>query len=150
MLSYPVARNAATFRATISTNIGYVMPQESYYRQLFRGAADVDVGIRELTDVVRAFGLPFMRRNCTLQALRESMEGHLGWPDNISYSLPVAYLLLGKTEVAHERIARRLYKLEKTPSPATDQYRQFASRFAAFSAERPTGIGSNGPWPATP
>jgi hypothetical protein len=86
--------------------------------------------MKELTEIVRVFGLPFMRSNCSLEALCDSMERHLGWADTISYSLPVTYLILGRTGLAHEYIARRLAELERTPSLATDQYLRFAKRFA--------------------
>jgi hypothetical protein len=116
------------FLPTVSTNVGYVMPQQSYYRQLFRSGVDIKIGTGELADVVSTFGVPFMRQNANLEVLSESMERHIGWPDIISYSLPVAYLLLGHAERAEEYVKRRLAKLEETPSPATDQYRQFANR----------------------
>jgi hypothetical protein len=125
-------RNAHNpFLPTISTNLGYVMPQASYYRRLFCSYDDLDAGAAELTQLVVSFGLPFMRRNSNLEDLSQSMEGHVGWPDVISYSLPVAYVLLGQLDRAHAYVRRRLTKLDETPSPATDQYRRFADRIIA-------------------
>lgn len=114
---------------TISRNIGYVMPQQSYYSLVFSAEEYVERNVMELVSVVRAFGLPFMNSNSTVETLCESMEGQLGLLDHIAYALPVGYLLLGQTERARECIARRLGVLEQTPSAATDVYRAFAKRF---------------------
>lgn len=117
---------------TVSSNLGYVMPQSSYYRQLFRDENDIQHGARELCDVVRVFGLSFMRRHDTLEAIRDSLEMHLALESNASYALPVVYFLLGEKRLARERVESRLSKLKRTPSPATDQYAAFAERFIAF------------------
>lgn len=114
---------------TISRNIGYVMPQHSYYSQVFGVEDHVEHDVMELASAVRVFGLPFMNSNSTVEALCESMERRLGLLDHISYALPVGYMLLGKPERAREWIAHRLEVLEQTPSPATDRYRDFAQRF---------------------
>lgn len=119
------------YPAAISRNVGYLMPERSYYTQVFRAEEDVERGVLELASVIRDFGLPLMTGNSTLETLCESMERRLGILDNIAYALPVGYLLLGKTERAREWIAQRLEQLEQTPSPATAAYREFAQRFAA-------------------
>lgn len=116
---------------TISTNIGYIMPQDSYYSQLFRSEDDVDFGAKELSEVVRVFGLRFMRGHSNLEALRHSLE--MGLATDWSFSLPVVYLLLGDTDLARQRIEARLIKLRQKPSPYTDQYIRFAQRVATFS-----------------
>src|SRR5215471_528148 len=114
---------------TISRNLGYVMPQQSYYSRVFSAEEYVERNVMELASDLRAFGLPFMNGNSTVETLCESMERGFGLLDHITYALPVGYLLLGQTERARECIAHRLEVLEQTPSPATDLYRAFAKRF---------------------
>jgi hypothetical protein len=111
---------------TVSTPIGYVMPERRYAAWVFgpdRGA----VSAAELMAAVTDYGLPFMRSLVGLPALRESIEqglSHYG-----DYRLPVVLAMMGHLGDATAAMARAVDQLGDRRDPAAQQLRHFAEQF---------------------
>jgi hypothetical protein len=79
---------------TISSPLGYVMPQKQYKAWLFSrghgGAATIDI-----INAIAWHGIAFMRSATNLAELRRCMEEHLGLEHQLVYRRPAAAMLAG-------------------------------------------------------
>jgi hypothetical protein len=117
--------------ATISTPLGYLMPQDSYLASdwLFGPDEDFTAAADQMVDAIRTYGMPFLYENATLDKLTKRIGSERRERSPESYRLPVAYLLTGKYAQAAEALTRDLRSLGDRRDPAATRYRQFAEQF---------------------
>lgn len=116
---------------TVSTNIGYIMPDDRYKQWCVHDGDDVSPVVRDLVDSVHEFALPFMHHNAQLTQLCSSMHNvRIGIPGQMAYRLPVCCVLLGKPGDAKLAVDTQLAALRGGANPAADRYRKFASALA--------------------
>ena len=111
---------------TISTPLGYVMPQPRYRAWLFTADATASVA-SDLAAAIRDHGVPFMASGRHLDALAELARQGLG--HFLEYRLPVVLLLLDRRDEALEEIARSLDALGDRSDAAAAELRAFGAEF---------------------
>jgi hypothetical protein len=120
--------------ATISTSLGYLLP-EAQYRSWDFGGETTDVVAADLANNVATYGLLFMRETASLSALCQAFEERRGLHEHqLTYRRPVAWLLAGSRARARQIVDESLAKLGHRTDPAADEYRRFADKFVAFTA----------------
>jgi hypothetical protein len=111
---------------TLSSHLGYLMPQQAYLPWVVRAVEDAPGKAAELAAAVAEHGLPFVRANASLAALAASMAGGMGMPEQVGYRLPVAWHLLGDDARAEQALASGLARLGQGDHPAAREFRAFA------------------------
>jgi len=115
--------------ATLSTNVGYLAPENSYFGFLFSENHPIDPDLEMLQRSVEIYGLPFMRRNADLRSLVETMQaGRYGVKFMLDYRLPVGLFLLGEQAQAKTYVENALKDVGARTDPAAIQYKGFASK----------------------
>lgn len=84
------------FPATISTHLGYVMPENTYVPWLFAEGEDNEAIVRQMVEAVREHGCGFMDESASLEAITRKLEQGIGIRFQLAYRRPVAYWLLGR------------------------------------------------------
>lgn len=114
---------------TVSTPLGYLMPQGSNRAWLFEEGSDpVAVGA-DLATAVSEFGLPFMRET-------DELEAFLAWIDQgfgffLEYRRPVTLALLGRDDEASADLRGSVAALRDRDDAAAAELRGFAEAFEA-------------------
>ena len=93
---------------TISTSIGYLMPEKRYVEWLFDPNPDFDLEAeaQKIARAVRQFGVPFAEANASLAVVTANLEQlQFTYRESAVYRLPIAYLLLGDRDRARECLA---------------------------------------------
>lgn len=111
---------------TVSTPIGYVMPEQRYIAWVF-GQGNNSEQARDLVAAVEDHGLPFMRSLIDLPAVCDALKRRLG--HDLEYRLPVVLSLVGEDKEAHTAVDRAVEDLGGRRDPAEKRMRQFASAF---------------------
>jgi len=116
--------------ATISTNVGYLMPEEKYVAWSFKADANCETPVAEVVAAIGKFGRPFMEQNGTLatlySALLSSKRGTP--PDQFDYRIAAAADLLGKHTEAETFIDARLREIGNRNDEAAVCFRNFATK----------------------
>jgi len=112
---------------TISTSLGYLMPQSSFLEWLFEPAPfDYPSECKKLVKAIEIYGIPFMRSNDTLEGILSKLEElRFTSKDAAAYRIPVAYLLSGKPELAASYSKKQLVGVEQRSDVAAQQYKTF-------------------------
>ncbi len=115
---------------TLSTPLGYLMPNKEYKAWLFESGADNVLRVNRLVEAVRTWGYSFMEANRTLPDLIETMvQSGFGYPHQNAYRIPVGYQLIGETRKAEDYINKHINALSTRNDLAADYYRAFAVAF---------------------
>jgi hypothetical protein len=87
---------------TISTNVGYLMPQRDYVEWIFEPSPfDYVAEAEKVVQAISLHGLPFMKANSSLDTIVADLENLLfTYKESAAYRLPAAYLVAGKRELA--------------------------------------------------
>ena len=117
---------------SLTSSIGYLMPEHRYIQWNFGIDADLDshlMQIRELAAKIQHFGLPMMEENRSLSAIISALErcDHSSIQRAV-YHLPVAYILAKRSEVAESYLSRQLEEMRGRTDSAAHSYRLFAAR----------------------
>lgn len=113
---------------TISTSLGYLLPQGTYVPWIFREECDVEKGIEDLMDAVRLFGLPFITEFSSLSRLVDGLQSSkLADADSKRLRLPVALILVGEHEKAASLLNRYLAEMGERSDDLAIEYRRFAA-----------------------
>lgn len=112
---------------TVSTPLGYLMPDGRYRAWVFSNDPPVDVVAREITRSIEEHGLPFMRSTAALPELCRRLEEGMGFEHQLVYRRPVALLIAGHPQRAREDLDDALAKLGDRDDLAADELRRFAA-----------------------
>jgi len=111
---------------TISTRIGYVMPNHREMTWEFGGQYGTEAEA-DLIAAVVDHGIPFMRSLISLPRILEAInDGFCLYPD---YRLPAVLAVMGRLIDARAAVALTLDKLGARNDPAAQQLRDFAIAF---------------------
>lgn len=117
---------------TVSTPIGYVMPERRFATWEF-GDGDSQGQADRLLTALEDYGLPFMRDRTGLDSIRDAIEqGNAEFPE---YRLPVVLALLGRHDEAARTIDERLEQLGDADNPFAREFRAYAKRFAEHAGD---------------
>ena len=123
--------------STIFTPLGYLMPQQTYLEWKFSPERPIEDEVRDMTNAIKEYGLPFMRSHDDLAKIIEKMtlRQPWGWPDMIKFQLPVAFAYVGRRQEADLYVEEKLREYRKATYPAAEQFRAFAARFSIWKPE---------------
>lgn len=111
---------------TLSSHLGYQMPQRAYVPWMVRAVEDGPGVAAAMAAAVQDYGLPFIRANTSLAALATGVVEGSGMPEQLSYRLPVVWHLLGDDARAEAALAQQLELLGEADDPAARDFRAFA------------------------
>lgn len=117
---------------TVSTPLGYVMPEPRYRAWFFAADMDNEPVADELSTAIADHGLLWMRSFSDLDMLRIALEKGLG--HGLEYRLPVVLALLGRTTDALMIVENTLAKYSDVSSRSVDDLRRFARSFRQRAA----------------
>jgi hypothetical protein len=113
--------------ATLSTSLGYLMPERRYIEWAF-GTADLSIAM-SLRDSLRMFGYPAMESLSSSDAIIESLQKcRMTLNEDRRYRLPAAYLLQGKKDIAIQELHRELENIGERTVLAAAEFRRFAEK----------------------
>jgi len=122
---------------TVATPIGYLMPGRKYAAWLFESGVDHVSNVEKMAEAINRYGFPFMEANTTLQALIDTMlHSGFGYPHQLAYRIPAAYLLVGEKTLAEQYVDDQLNELSDRKDMAAQHYRNFAAAFNELLSER--------------
>jgi hypothetical protein len=114
---------------TVSSNLGYLMPEGRYRAWLF-DAANASGTASDMASAIERYGVPFMRSSSALPALVEAMtSGNLGVQDQLAYRVPIAYRLMGNHTAARQTLEDAIAKLGGRADAAAERFREFGRAF---------------------
>ena len=118
---------------SISTSLGYLMPESRYLEWLFEpDPFDYKSECQRMIGAIEVYGIPFMKSNRSLDTIVEHLQNRrYTWNESIVYRLPVACLVLGDTSTATSYVKGELVKLGARKDDAAQDYRRFADRLLA-------------------
>lgn len=123
---------------TVSTSLGYLMPEHHYHAWLFRAEEGGDQAATMIEAVV-AYALPFMRRLTALSELCAELDRGLGYGHQVVYRRPVAWMLLGDVARARQVLDDSLAKLGARSDLAAEEFRRFSEALRQRLATPPSG-----------
>jgi hypothetical protein len=113
---------------TISTPIGYVMPEKRYTMWLFTPGAYERVAI-EMAHAIAGHGFAFMHSLADLAALRARLDVVSGPAEQRDFRRPVAAMLAGDLERARALLEEKLASIASRTDEAARLFRRFADAF---------------------
>jgi hypothetical protein len=115
---------------TVCIHLGYLMPQNQYLPWYYEPGADDVATAQQMAASIEEYGKPFMLANSTLEALIETMANpRYVYEHQVTYRMPVALYLLGRTDEAREFLQSHLRELGDATHMYAEQYRAFADKF---------------------
>jgi hypothetical protein len=131
---------------TISTPLGYLMPERTFMSWPIDTRPGSIAGIHELGTAIAESGLPFMVRAGNLEGLRRLLDEGYGPAHQTALRLPLARLLSGDEEGALATAHRYLDGLGDRTDPAAAAYRRFADSLGRYlrTPSRPRATGDIG------
>ena len=113
---------------TISSPLGYVMPEKCYKGWVF-GRGGSEGAATDMTRAISAYGIPFMRSVVNLAELRRWLELRSGFEHQLAYRRPVAALLAGDVERARGLLNEGLASIGTRTDLAATDFRTFGEAF---------------------
>ena len=113
---------------TVSTPLGYLMP-ESRYRGWVVDAEAADDPLDDLVEALTTYAVPFMESAASMSRLCELLDEGLGHDHQVVYRRPVAWQLAGDSDRSIEAIDSAEADLGDRRDAAADELRAFVSAF---------------------
>lgn len=113
--------------ATLSTPVGYVMPEGKYRPWLFGEDMVLDDQVDDMVRSVLQHGTSYMNKVSSLPMIVKAMSDGAGNNDANAYRLPAGYYLLGDSKRAQELLAESFMSLDSRQDLAAQQFRTFAA-----------------------
>lgn len=131
-----VGEKRSQFAPTLSTAIGYLMPESSYVEWYFEPSPfDYAGEVKKMVAAIGTYGFPFMKAHASVEAIIDDLENkRFSFNESIVFRLPVAYFLIGKTELALQYVKERTAELGTRTDAAAEAYRTFAMNFLREAA----------------
>ena len=115
--------------STISTSLGYLLPEKRYIKWTFaaQSISDVEVEAKKLAACLRQYAVPFIESHASLPVIVTSMEQmRTTYRESVIYRLPAAYLVQGQTALARHYVENELAAIKTRSDRAANDYRLFA------------------------
>ena len=113
---------------TISSPIGYLMPEKKYKGWVFTPGHLEEVAT-DMAGAIALHGLAFMRSVVDLGALRHRLQDGLGFEHQRVYRRPAAALVAGEIQQARALLDDGLVALGARTDAAAAEFRKFAEAF---------------------
>jgi hypothetical protein len=110
---------------TISSPLGYLMPEKKYKAWLFGPGHSEELAI-DMVNAIATHGVPFMRSVVDLVELRRRLQERSGFEHQLAYRRPAAALVAGDAEQARALLHEALVALEGRDDHAAADFRRFA------------------------
>lgn len=110
---------------TISSPLGYLMPNKKYMAWLFTPGGSEEVSAR-MADAVAAHGVPFMRSVVDIGDLRRRLHDRYGFEHQLVYRRPVAALLAADLGQARALLDDTVAAMGARTDLAAADFRRFA------------------------
>jgi hypothetical protein len=116
--------------ASLSTNVGYLMPEEKYAAWSFQEGEDCKTLVTQMVATVDEFGRSFMEQNATLESIYNTLlNSKRGTPpDPLDYRIAVASVILGKRTEAESFVDKKLREIGGRSDEAAEWFRKFATK----------------------
>ncbi len=114
---------------TVSTPIGYIMPEKRYTYWLLNPDDGLEAEIRSLVDAVETYALPFFNAHRDLSSILQVAVSHVG--SDREYRVPVIAYLMGDVTTARREIDALLALVEDRDDLQATDLRLFAHKFLA-------------------
>lgn len=115
---------------TISSPLGYLMPDRRFAEWEFGDAASVDATATALGAALEQHGVPFVRSHTTLEVIVEALQsGDYGFPQQNAVRVPVGLALLGSVAEGRRALQREVSALGERQDLASQWFRSFAAAF---------------------
>lgn len=111
--------------ATVSTAVGYLMPEQTYRMWRIASLADVSAQVQAMVEAIEDYGIPFMRANASRQELIRIMQ-RAPLYEPYFYHLPAALYLEGRSSEAAVELARVASWIGDRTDLAAERFRRFA------------------------
>ena len=136
MLEEFMAEKDSGLPPTISTAVGYLMPEGCYMEWFYEPAPfDYESECGRMGKAVEVYGIPFMDSNGKLLEIVQDLETlRFVSKDAAVYKLPVAYILSGRGESGTAYVENQLKELGARQDIAARQYKTFASNLLLEAA----------------
>lgn len=118
--------------ATLSSAVGYLMPEGAYRAWFFEDGSDFDGVASDLAAAVVAYGFQFGQDHAELEVIADDLEQvRFTTLEARKTRLPIAYELLGRPRDARRTLDASLAEVEGETHMAAEQFRTFVERFDA-------------------
>lgn len=131
-------KNHQCIPPTVSSNIGYLMPDKKFISWKFQEDGNCDALVAEMTTEIEKNGRPFFEHNSTLEGIYASLlKLKRGIPpDPLDYRIAVASLLLGKQTEAESFVDAKLREIGNRTDAAAEWFRNFAATLRKFPVSK--------------
>lgn len=114
---------------TISINVGYLTPENSYKTWVFEEGAHNHNTVADMLAAVEEYGRPFMISMADMEAIQRAFEAkEYSLPENRKFRLPLIYHMRGEEDRVREELQKNLTEIGEREDLAAQRYRQFAER----------------------
>ena len=111
--------------ATISSPLGYLMPEKKYMAWVFAPGRSEEVAT-DMANAIATHGLPFMRSVVDLVELRRRLQDRFGFEHQLAYRRPAAALVAGDAQQARALLDEALAAIGARTDLAAVDFRRFA------------------------
>ncbi|WP_375756093.1 hypothetical protein [Corallococcus exercitus] len=112
--------------STISSPLGYLMPEKKYKAWVFAPGRSETVAT-DMTNAIAMHGVAFMRSVVDLDELRKLLRGEFGLEHQLAYRRPTAALVAGEPEQARALLDEALAAIGARTDLAAAEFRKFAA-----------------------
>jgi hypothetical protein len=113
---------------TVSSPLSYLTPVGRYVPWLFARGDAIDEVAGDLVTAVAQHGMPFIRKAKGLRELCQLIQQGQGFPHQLAYRRPVAWLLIGDRDEASSSLEQQLADMRDRTDTAACEFRSFAER----------------------
>ncbi len=110
---------------TISSPLGYLMPEKKYKPWVFAPGRSENVAA-DMATAIATHGIPFMRSVVDLTELRRRLEGRSGYEHQVVYRRPVAALLAGDVMRSRTLLDEAMAAIGARTDLAAADFKKFA------------------------
>lgn len=115
---------------TVSSSLGYVMPERRYRSWILRDNGDDSAS--EMLTAIETYGISFMRSIRNVKELLKLLDSGQGLRHQTAYRRPVAAYVCGDIEGAVSRLTEEVDALGARDDAASREYRAYADELRAY------------------
>ncbi|MGH3932603.1 MAG: hypothetical protein ACRDTF_21815 [Pseudonocardiaceae bacterium] len=112
---------------TVSTPLGYLLPENSYQAWVFGSDQSTEGVAQEMVRTIEQYGVSFMRSAAALPELCRRLDEGMGFEHQVMYRRPVAWLLVGDPQRARNILDKALAELADRSDVAAEEFRRFGA-----------------------
>lgn len=112
---------------TVSTPLGYLLPESRYRAWVFSSDQSAEGVVQEMVRAIEQYGVSFMSSAVALPELCRRLDEGMGFEHQVMYRRPVAWLLAGDPQQASSILDETLAKLADRSDVAAEEFRRFGA-----------------------